>query len=40
MTYRSHQTNKKTGVTYVYDVVSVWHKDSARHATSRYASEN
>lgn len=27
MTYRTHQTNKKTGVTYVYDVVSVWHKE-------------
>jgi len=27
MTYRSHQTNKKTGVTYVYDVVFVWHKE-------------
>jgi len=27
MAYRTHQTNKKNGVTYVYDVVSVWHKD-------------
>ena len=27
MVYRTHQTNKKSGVTYVYDVVSVWHKE-------------
>ena len=27
MAYRVHQTNKKNGVTYVYDVVSVWHKE-------------
>ena len=27
MTYRTHQTNKKTGVTYVYEAVSVWHKE-------------
>ena len=27
MTYRTHQTNKKNGVTYVYDAVSVWHKE-------------
>ena len=30
MTYRSHETNKKTGVTYVYDVVCVWHKELAQ----------
>lgn len=27
MAYRTHQTNKMNGVTYVYDVVSVWHKE-------------
>jgi len=27
MAYRTHQTNKKSGVTYVYDVVSVWNKE-------------
>lgn len=27
MGYRVHQTNKKTGVTYVYEAVSVWHKE-------------
>ena len=27
MAYRVQQTNKKNGVTYVYDVVSVWHKE-------------
>ena len=27
MAYRVRQTNKKNGVTYVYDVVSVWHKE-------------
>ena len=27
MTYRTHQTNKKTGVTYVYEAISVWHKE-------------
>lgn len=27
MTYRTHQTNKKNGVTYVYESVSVWHKE-------------
>ena len=27
MAYRVRQTNKKSGVTYVYNVVSVWHKE-------------
>lgn len=27
MAYRVHQTNKKTGVTYVYEAVSYWDKD-------------
>ena len=27
MAYRTHQINKKNGVTYVYDVVSKWHKE-------------
>lgn len=27
MAYRVYQTNKKNGVTYAYDVVSVWHKE-------------
>lgn len=27
MGYRVHQTNKKTGVTYVYEAVSVWNKE-------------
>lgn len=25
--YATNQTNKKNGVTYVYDVVSVWRKE-------------
>ena len=24
MTYRVHQVNKKTGVTYVYEATSIW----------------
>ncbi len=27
MAYRSHQTNKKTGVTYVYETTSYWDKE-------------
>ncbi len=27
MTYRVHQLNKKTGVTYVYEATSVWDKE-------------
>ena len=27
MTYRVHQKNKKTGVTYVYEAISVWNKE-------------
>ena len=27
MTYRVHQLNKKTGVTYVYEATAVWGKE-------------
>lgn len=27
MTYKVHQVNKKTGVTYVYEAISVWDKE-------------
>jgi len=27
MTYRVHQINKKTGITYVYEAVSCWDKE-------------
>jgi hypothetical protein len=26
MTYRVHQVNKKTGITYVYEAISCWDK--------------
>ena len=39
MAYRVQQTNKKNGVTYVYDVVYPYGtRNSGSHATSRYAS--
>jgi len=30
MTYRVHQVNKKTGVTYVYEATSFWDKEKRR----------
>ncbi len=40
MTYRAHQTNKKNGVTYVYDVVSVWHKELGQARNQRTLSRS
>jgi len=35
MTYRTHQTNKKNGITYVYEAVSTWHKELGQARTKQ-----
>ena len=35
MAYRALQTNKKTGVTYVYEAVAVWDKEKKQPRSKR-----
>ena len=38
MAYRALQTNKKTGVTYVYEAVAVWDKEKKQPRSKRVVS--